>query len=121
VKHVWVSALLVLVVSLTALASQWGVGISSEPMDIAGGGFFMDSYIDVPMIAFQDVTSLSLKPSLGLGPLPVNPQVLFLDLLVALSLSIGDISTYVGAGPSFMVSTDWLSSVLCVKRGARKD
>jgi hypothetical protein len=106
-KRAWVGILMVLMASSVILAGEWGVGISSEPMDIAGGGFFVDSFIDLPVIGLRNVTNLSLRPSFGLGPLPINPRVLFLDLQIVWSLALGEMSAYVGAGPSLMVSTDF--------------
>lgn len=98
--------LVVLVVSLASVAGQWGIGISSEPLDIAGGGFFVDSFVDLPIPVLRQVADLSMRPSFGFGPLPINPQILFLDLPVVMGVSLGEMNAYIGMGPSFMMTTN---------------
>ncbi len=96
-----------LMVSAAGDAREWGIGVSSEPMDIAGGGFFLDSYIDWDLLSVEDLGSLSLRPSLGVGPLPLNARVIFLDMLGVFSMSLGDVGVYFGIGPSYMLATDF--------------
>ena len=52
--------------------TRLGVGVSSEPLDIAGGGFFLDSDLDVPLLSLGSEMSVSLRPTFSVGPLPLN-------------------------------------------------
>jgi len=110
ITAVFVSILLI--ISSVGVAREWGIGISSEPMDISGGGFFLDSYIDWDLLAVEDIGRVSLRPSFGVGPLPINARVLFLDMLGVFSMSLGDVGVYFGIGPSFMLSTNFAWSQL---------
>jgi len=101
-----VAVAIVLMISAVGIAREWGIGVSSEPMDIAGGGFFVDSYIDWNLLDIEDLGSASLRPSFGVGPLPINARVIFLDMLGVMSMSLGDVGVYFGMGPSFMLSTN---------------
>ena len=101
-----VAVSILLMISSVGVAREWGIGISSEPMDISGGGFFLDSYIDWNLLDIEDLGSLSLRPSFGIGPLPINARVIFLDMLGVMSMSLGDVGVYFGMGPSFMLSTN---------------
>lgn len=107
-----VMAFLLLMISMVGIARGWGIGISSEPMDISGGGFFLDSYIDWDLLTVEDMGSLSLRPSFGIGPLPINARVLFLDMLGVFSMSLGNVGLYFGIGPGFMLSTAFAWSQL---------
>lgn len=96
-----------LTIPLLGLARGWGLGVSSEPMDISGGGFFADAYVDWNLLALEEIGELGLRPSFGIGPLPINPQVLFLDIMGVLHVRLGEIGCFVGIGPSFMLSTSF--------------
>jgi len=100
--------LLAILCASSVIAREWGIGISSEPMDIAGGGFFLDSFVEIPLVGLRDLADLGLRASFGLGPLPIDPRVLFLDAFVVWRLDIGELNAYVGLGPSFMVSTSFV-------------
>ena len=101
------AVLLLLVCSAEALGREWGIGISSEPMDIRGGGFFLDSYIDMPLLQRARGMKLGLRGSLGVGPLPIDPRIVFLDVMAVGWVPLGNMSAYAGAGPSYMVATDF--------------
>jgi hypothetical protein len=98
---------LLLISSTVGAAREWGIGISSEPLDIRGGGFFLDSYIDWDVLTVDELGYLSFRPSLGLGPLPLNARVIFLDLLGVFSMSLGNVGVYFGIGPGYMLSTNF--------------
>ena len=104
-RMMWAVIGILLMVSMMGSAREWGIGISSEPMDISGGGFFLDSYIDFGLVTLEDVGRISVRPSFGLGPLPLNARVLFLDVLGVLSMSLDRVGFYFGLGPGFMLST----------------
>jgi len=104
--------LLLLMVSTAVFAKSWGIGVSSEPMDISGGGFLLDSYIDWTLVTVEDMGELSLRPSFGIGPLPIHARVLFMDLLGVFRLSLESVGAYVGIGPGFMLSTSFRWSKL---------
>jgi len=109
-KHVKVIAgLLVMVLMFggAVYGARLGVGVSSEPLDIAGGGFFLDSDLDVPLLSLGSEMSISLRPTFSVGPLPLNMQLLIFDVYAVLGLRFEDMGAYAGIGPGFVFTTDF--------------
>jgi len=109
-KHMRVIAgLLVMVLTFggAVCGARLGVGVSSEPLDIAGGGFFLDSDLDVPLLGLGSEMSVSLRPTFSLGPLPLNMQLFIFDVYAVLGLRFEGLGAYAGIGPGFVFTTDF--------------
>ena len=69
-----VAALLLVAIPLPSYAQEIGFGVSSEPADISGGGFFLDIIGIIPLWA-----PFSLRTTFSVGPLPLEASFFFLD------------------------------------------
>lgn len=72
---------------------ELGAGVSSEPVDISGGGFFLDIIGDAPLWS-----PFSLHTTFSVGPLPVEPSFFFLDGTFVMGFPLEEFRLYAGAG-----------------------
>ena len=109
-KHVKIiSGVLVAILTFggAVCGARLGVGVSSEPLDISGGGFFLDSDLDVPLLSLGSEMSISLRPTFGVGPLPLNVRLFIFDVYAVLGLRFEGLGAYAGIGPGFVFATDF--------------
>lgn len=107
-KHAKIIIVLIAVILTfggTVHGARLGVGVSSEPLDIAGGGFFLDSDLDVPMLSLGSEMSVSIRPTFTVGPLPLNVQLFITDVYAILGLRFEGLGVYAGIGPGFVFTT----------------
>jgi hypothetical protein len=96
---------MVVLISLTASGMEWGLGVSSEPADISGGGFFLDVSWDVRLFTGVGRSGLTIRPCISIGPLPIRVRFVVLDTYVIWDLDLDGLSGYVGAGPGVVMTT----------------
>jgi len=87
--------------------ASFDVGVSSEPLDISGGGFFLDTSLDVHLLNLDSEVRAGLRPTFSLGPLPLNMRLFVIDLYATLGFRLEDLHAYVGVGPGFIFDTDF--------------
>ncbi len=97
----------ILAVAAPVCGASFEVGVSSEPQDIWGGGFFLDTSLDVHLLDLDSEVCAGLRPTFSLGPLPLNMQLFVIDLYATLGLQLEDLRAYVGVGPGFIFDTDF--------------
>lgn len=86
--------------SLPGLAmSHWlGAGISCEPVDISGGGFFADVMWNVTVLDLGGAAHLSLRPMFGVGPLPLEVSLLIFDAFAVFEFRLERLTLFAGVG-----------------------
>lgn len=70
----------------SAQTSWIGLGVSCEPVDITGGGFFADITWNMKLLSLGEIGTLSIRPMFGLGPLPLQMKWVVLDALFMVEL-----------------------------------
>lgn len=95
-------------------AASFGIGVSSEPADISGGGFLLDI---VGVIELK--SPFRVHVNFSVGPLPVQPRLFFIDVtgVVEFPLNVGQTSClnmllYIGAGAGFSSVWSFTTNVL---------
>jgi len=102
VRVVGVIALLALAAGAVSVwAGSLQIGVSAEPLDIAGGGFFLDASTDL-ILAEGKVATFVVRPALTLGPLPLNASVWGVDLFAVLAVPLDGVTLFAGVGPGFL-------------------
>jgi disulfide bond formation protein DsbB len=104
-----VAALVILMAGAGAVhAGALQVGLSAEPLDISGGGFFLDVSMDLPLAEVKSA-SLSLRPTFSVGPLPLHISFFVVDAFGVLCLPLRGLTLFAGVGPGMVFSTAWRS------------
>ena len=79
--------------------SDWiGLGISCEPIDIAGGGFFLDVIWNVALIRLENLGALKACPMLSVGPLPLRIRMWTLDAFLVAEFPWREFTLRAGLG-----------------------
>lgn len=81
-----------------AMAGWLGVGISCEPLDISGGGFFAEVMWNEPLLDLGRVGRISLRPVFGIGPLPLNASWILLDAFAVWEYPLTGFNLFAGVG-----------------------
>ncbi len=102
-------ALLAGLVSLDCFTAKgWlGTGISCEPVDIRGGGFFADIMWNARLFDLGDLGYISARPMFSVGPLPLRVQWFIMDGFFIAEFPFRDFTLYAGAGFGIVFSTAW--------------
>ena len=88
----------------SAQISWVGFGVSCEPVDIGGGGFFFDVAWNMELLALGEIGTLSARPMFGLGPLPLRMRWFILDALFVAEFPQEKFVFYAGAGYGVIIS-----------------
>lgn len=101
------AALLLVVIPFSSCAQKIGIGagISCEPVDIGGGGFFLDITGNIPFL--DTFATFSLRPIFSVGPLPLQVSRFILDGMVVAEFSLERFTPFVGAGIGFVFTERW--------------
>jgi|GEM_PF-2098868 len=81
-----------------AMDGWLGVGISCEPLDISGGGFFAEVMWNAPIHNLGRIGRISLRPVFGIGPLPLNASWVLLDAFAVWEYPLAGFNLFAGVG-----------------------
>ena len=117
-KRVIALVVVVLLVGIVPLLSSaqeigpgetgFGIGFSSEPFDIAGGGFFLDIIGDI--LLWDTFATFHLCPIFSIGPFgPLPPRVsrFILDIMVVAEFPLERFTLFAGAGMGAIFTERW--------------
>lgn len=82
-----------------------GTGISCEPVDIGGGGFFLDVIGNIVLL--DTFATFHLRPVFSIGPLPLRVSRLILDGIVVVEFPLEDFTLFAGAGMGAVFTEHW--------------
>ena len=95
-------------------ASDWvGFGISCEPIDIKGGGFFFDVIWNVTLIRLENIGFLKACPMFSVGPLPLRASMWTLDGFIVAEFPGLDFALRAGLGYGLVF---WIEGLQLVHR-----
>jgi hypothetical protein len=80
-------------------ASDWvGFGISCEPIDIKGGGFFFDVIWNAPLTRLGNIGFLKACPMFSVGPLPLRASMCTVDAFLVAEFPWSEVTFRAGLG-----------------------
>ena len=83
----------------------FGIGISCEPLDIAGGGFFLDVIGNI--VLWDTFATFRLRPIFTIGPLPLQVSRFILDIMVVAEFPLERFTLFAGAGLGVIFTDQW--------------